>query len=151
MDAGPDPDAPKTSQAVVLIVIVLISAGLIGATIIWFAFEPGHWLNPNRANVSELIWTENGTVLKTYTGFNVVSGTSLGTSFTLVCSPVGGHSQTCNSGTVTIVTSGFRLISTNAPFTWSSGSVGTSASIIVNFQTPSSAYSGNLTIAITPP
>jgi len=68
----------------------------------------------------------------------------------LVCSPSGGQAQTCQSGILTISTPGFRLVSTNAPFSWSSTATsGTTANVVVSFQTPPSAYSGNLTFDLS--
>lgn len=134
---------------VVLVVVVVVGAGILGG-LFYYWYEPGHWLNPYRVNVSELTWTQGGNVIKTQVGFNVVAGTYLATSLPLVCSPSNGQSQTCQSGTLSIPTPGFRLTYTNTPFSWSSTSTsGTTMSVVVNFQTPTSAYSGNMTIALS--
>lgn len=127
-------------------------AGVITGGFLFYAYEPGSPLNPishPRVAVTEVVWT--GRYIESSPGFNVEAGAPEWVSASLYC-PNGTNvfyrpvAENCTSGSVFIETSGFGLISTNAPVTWSSGLTGASMTVSVDVLAPSQAYSGNLTI-----
>jgi hypothetical protein len=124
---------------------VLIVVAVIALSVYIYEVEPGNALNPYKVRVSQVIWTTNGNPLGSTAGFSVKAGSTPTVAITLSCSPFFGP-QTCSSGSVYILTDGFGVDNTNAPFTWSSGNGGATATVTVKLTTPNSAYSGALGI-----
>ncbi len=125
--------------AVVVVVVVALS-------LYFYEAEPGNLLNPYKIRVSQVIWTQNGNSLGSSPGFSVKAGSTPTVSYTLTCYPGFFGPNTCSSGSVYIETVGFGVGSTNAPFTWYSGSSRATATVTVKLITPTTAYSGTLII-----
>jgi predicted RNA-binding Zn-ribbon protein involved in translation (DUF1610 family) len=141
------PIPPRKSRKKLWISIgVLVVVAVIVLSVYVYEDEPGNALNPYKVRVSQVIWTTNGNSLGSTAGFSVKAGSTPTVSFTLSC-PYGFFGpQNCSSGSVYVLTAGFGVVSTNAPFTWSSGNSGTTAAVTVKLTTPTSAYSGDLEI-----
>lgn len=127
-------------------VIVLAAIIIAAASILWYEYQPGNALNPYKVHVLEVVWTQSGSAYQTESGFTVKAGEFAHVSVPLTCTSVFGFSQTCESGSVYVETPGFGLSSSNAPFSWSSGSTSTTTAVNAVITTPSSSYTGNLTI-----
>jgi hypothetical protein len=148
-EAPPVPARGRWTLVVFAIVIGLVAAGFV----LWYAYTPGGPLNPTpRVDVTQVVWAENGFVEAATPGFVANGGQFALVSVSLYCAngsgPSGPEPQTCSSGNPVIETPGFRLVSTDAPFQWSSGTAGASATLTVGVTTPTHAYTGNLTIEI---
>ena len=125
----------------ILIIVVIIALSV-------YAYEsvPGNALNPYKVRVGQVIWTTNGNSLGSSAGFSVRVGLTPTVSITLSCPSGFFGPRTCTSGSVYVLTDGFGVASTNAPFTWSSGNSGATAAVSVKLTIPTSSYSGDLTI-----
>jgi hypothetical protein len=128
--------------AVVLIIVVVVVVVLAA----YYEYRPGGPQNPYVVKVGQVIWTQNGAALSTTPGFSVHAGKHAMVGVSEPCASFFGYPETCSSGSVYILTPGFGIASTNAPFSWSSGSSGASGTITVYLTTPSSSYTGNLEI-----
>jgi len=138
----------------VAVVVAIAGGANVAGIVIWWAYEPGNPLNPYaypRVDVLQVNWTQFGIPVGSSAGFNVVAGAPERVSISLYC-PNGTGSlgkpivQNCPSGSVLLVTIGFGLSSTNAPFQWSSGVSGANATVTATVQTPAYAYTGDLSI-----
>jgi zinc-ribbon domain len=141
------PILPRKSRKRLWVAIgVVIVVAVVALSGYAYEVEPGNALNPYKVRVSQVIWTQNGYSLGSTAGFSVKAGSSPSVSFTLNCPSGFFGPQTCSSGSVYVLTAGFGVASTNAPFTWSSGDSGATAAVTVKLTTPTSAYSGDLEI-----
>ena len=119
----------------------------VGASVYFYEYAPGGPLNPYLTRVAEVLWTQGGAPLTTSPGFTVHAGKLATVSVQLFCAGGGFFGPTtCDSGSVYLLTPGFGLRGTNAPFTWSGGSGGATATVTVVLVTPPSSFSGNLAI-----
>jgi hypothetical protein len=131
----------------VVAVIAVVIVAIIAVSVLAYEYEPGQALNPYKVHVTEVIWTQSGSALSSEAGFTVKAGQIAHVTVTLSCSPgFFGTSQTCSSGSVYVETHGFGLAASNAPFTWSSGSTGSTMTVNAAVTTPTSSFTGNLTI-----
>lgn len=156
MSAGSSPHPPSgTLPGWAYVVAVVVVAAAISGITVWWAYQPGGPLNPRvylRVDVLQVVWTRQGYPETISPGFNVQAGAPESVSLSLYCANgTGVHGpvpKECALGSAFIDTPGFGLVSTNAPFEWSSGTTGADATVTVNFLTPSDDYSGNLTIEL---
>jgi hypothetical protein len=140
----------RISRRTIGIVVVVILAIVAGLSVYEYEYRPGGPMNPYIVKVNQVIWTIDGGSFSSSPGFSVHAGRHVTVSATEMCEPVSGFfstsPQTCSSGSVYILTAGFGIASTNAPFTWSSGDSGSPATVTVVVTTPGSSYAGNLFI-----
>jgi hypothetical protein len=127
-------------------VVVAIVAG----SVLWWEYQPGNPLNPYHVDVTQVVWAwqSNDTIIATESGFSTLAGHTQWLSVGLYCATFLFFAQTCNSGNVAIGTPGFGLLSTNTPFSWSSGSSGAGATVTIHVSLPTKSYSGELDIWI---
>jgi hypothetical protein len=131
----------------VVAVIAVVIVAIIAVSVLAYEYEPGQALNPYKVHVTEVIWTQSGSPLSTEGGFAVKAGQIAHVTVTLSCSAgFFGYPETCSSGSVYVETPRFGLASSNAPFTWSSGSSGSTMAVVATITTPSTGYTGNLTL-----
>ncbi len=143
--------ARKSRKKLWVAIGVVIVIAIIALSAYAYENEAGHVLNPYRVRVSQVIWTSNGYSLGTSTGFSVKAGATPTVSITLYCYEGTYGGNTCSSGSVYVLTAGFGVASTNAPFTWSGGGningYGKATAVVtVQLTTPTSAFSGDLAI-----
>lgn len=150
--AAPEPTPLKPSHrtrnliVVILAVLVILAAGL---SVYWYEYQPGGPLNPHIVKVTQVVWTEDGAAWTTGGGFSLHAGKQTTVSASEYCAPgefIGPYAVTCSLASVYILTAGFGLVSTNAPFSWSSGTTGASATVNVTVSLPNSSYTGPLDI-----
>jgi hypothetical protein len=143
---------PKSRSALYIVVAVVVVAALIGLSLTYYEYQPGNPLNPYKVRVTQVIWTQYNetTSLGTSPGFTRDAGKVQTVGLGLYCAPgefIGPYSVNCGSGSVYILTAGFGVVSTNAPFEWPSGTSGSYATVFVNVSLPSGAnYDGDLAI-----
>lgn len=136
----------KSGRRLATVVVVVVIVAVVALSAYVYLTLPGGILNPARVRVNQVIWTSNGASLGTSPGFSVKVGSKPVAAILLSCSPGFFGPDTCASGSVYVLTGGFGVASTNAPFTWSSGGGGATAEVRVTLTIPASAYSGNLDI-----
>jgi hypothetical protein len=152
--AAAAPTAPlrrsrRNLWAAIAVVIVVVAAAI---AVLAYEYEPGKLLNPYRVKVAQVVWTQdNGSVsLTTTPGFSVLAGKNAQLYVTLFCAPgsfFGPYSVNCSSGSVYILTPGFGVVATNAPFEWASGTSGVSETVGIIVSTPTGAnFNGDLAI-----
>lgn len=139
----------------VVVAGVVAAGAILAGSVVWYEYQPGGAFNPIvvlRVDVTQVVWTYEGTPEASSHGFNVVAGAPVGVSVQLYCAPGSGlfgpFSQNCTSGSPFIQTPGFTLSATNTPFQWASGTGGAYATVSLTVITPSQEYSGNLTIEL---
>lgn len=153
---GPESVAPpvpgKSHMTLYAVIGVLAAVAVAGASVTYYEYLPGNLLNPYVVYVTQVVWTQFGASVATSPGFQAHAGKTRTVTLQEYCPPLSGFlgntPQTCSSGTPFIQTPGFGEASTNAPFDWSSGDTGASATVVVTIVTPHIAYSGNLTIDV---
>lgn len=129
--------------------IAVLVVGALLLSIDYYETRPGGPLNPIRSRVTQVVWTLNNQPFSSSPGFSIHAGWITVVSTNEYC-PAGFYvPQTCYSGSVYVVTPGFGLAGTNAPFQWSSGDSGAYAAIIVEIKAPPYGFTGNLTINIS--
>ena len=150
--APPTTPARRSRRWLYVVIGVVIAAVLVGS-IVWYEYSPGGPLNPYHVKVTEVIWQVDGQPYASEPGFGHLAGKSASLQVVLYCYPSQGvfgeyDSVECGSGSVYILTPGFGLVSTNAPFAWWSGTDpdGTTATVSVTVSLPQGSYNGNLTI-----
>ncbi|MCI4347435.1 MAG: hypothetical protein L3J97_02305 [Thermoplasmata archaeon] len=142
----------KNRMALYVGVAVLAVAAVTGLSVLAYEYQPGNVLNPYTIKVGQVIWTQNhGAALGTSTGFARHAGVDQTVGLDMFCEPgsdvFGPYSVTCDSGSVYVLTAGFGVVSTNAPFSWDSGLSGADATITVVLATPTGmSFNGNLAI-----
>jgi hypothetical protein len=136
----------RISRRTATIVVIVVTALIVGPSIYWYEYMPGGAQNPFNVNVGEVIWTLNGAALATTAGFSVHAGKSVTISVPEYCGSGFFGPNTCSSGSVYVLTAGFGVGSTNTPFTWSSGSNGASSTVLVVLTTPNQEFNGNVYI-----
>lgn len=138
----------RKSRRWLFVVIGVVIAVIVAGSVLAYEYEPGNALNPYHVYVTQVVWAwqSNDTLIATSAGFDHLAGQTVWLGVALWCSSFLGFSETCSSGNVAIATPGFGLISTNTPFSWSSGSSGASAAITIHVRLPSGSYSGELDI-----
>lgn len=145
----PPPTLRSKSRRRFYLALTAAIAIVIALTVLVLEFEPGGPQNPYKVRVTEVNWLEDGSLSSSSPGFTKDAGKSDTVTLSLYCSPgLFDESITCQSGSVFIQTSGFGLQSTNAPYTWTSGSGGAYSTLSVTVSLPSTSYTGNLTINI---
>ncbi len=154
MAVPPEPPSSRPSHRIrifvvaVVVIVIILAAGL---SVYWYEYQPGGLMNPRIVkivNVSEVIWTLNGTAWTTSPGFSLEAGAQVNESVNEYCPPIVYYivQRTCMSGEVYILTPGFSLVTTNAPFQWSSYNTGEDAAVTAVVSLPNSSFTGNLTI-----